>query len=237
MAEVITLPDPAALAQAAAEHFVAQANAAIMANGRFTVALSGGSTPKTMHTILATQFASALDWSHVFVFWGDERCVPPNSPDSNYGMALDTLLKHVPIPAENIHRMRGEVDPSVAAEKYNDLLVQFFGGAPHLDLVFLGMGDDGHTASLFPHTTALYEPSDHYCVANLVEKLNTWRITLTTGSINAAHTVIFLVAGAAKAARLKEVLYGERRPDDLPSQRIQPTSGHLLWMIDQAASG
>ena len=237
MAEVITLPDPAALAQAAAEHFVTLANTMITAQGRFTVALSGGSTPKALHGILATQFANAVDWTRVYVFWGDERCVPPDSADSNYGMARDTLLSHVPIPAENIHRMRGEVDPSVAAEQYNDLLVKFFGGAPHLDLVFLGMGDDGHTASLFPHTTALYEPSDHYCVANRVDKLDAWRITLTEGAINTANTVIFLVAGAAKATRLKEVLYGERRPDDLPSQRIQPVTGHLLWMIDQAASG
>jgi 6-phosphogluconolactonase len=237
MADVITLPTPDALAEAAAERFVNLANTTITLRGRFTVALSGGSTPKTMHMILAQKFANAVDWSQVHVFWGDERCVPPTDPESNYGMARDTLLSHINIPDANIHRMKGEQDPSAAAEAYEEQLTSFFGGPPRLNLVFLGMGDDGHTASLFPHTTALYEPSDRYCVANRVDKLNTWRLTLTASAINAADNVIFLVAGANKAPRLKEVLYGNRHPDDLPSQMIQPTQGNLLWLIDHAASG
>lgn len=237
MAEVITVFDAPALAHAAAERFVNLANAAITMRGRFTVALSGGSTPQAMHTVIAQRFAQSVDWSRVHVFWGDERCVPPDHPDSNYGMARDTLLKFISIPEANIHRMHGEYDPSRAAEEYNEMLIAFFGGAPHLDLVFLGMGDDGHTASLFPHTTALYEPADRYCVANQVAKLNAWRVTLTASAINAANNVIFLVAGANKATRLKEVMYGDRHPDDLPSQMIQPTSGNLLWLIDRAASG
>jgi 6-phosphogluconolactonase len=235
--EVTVLPDPAALASAAAEAFVTLANAAISQTGRFTVALSGGSTPKALHAVLAERFAAQVDWSRVHLFWGDERTVPPEDPQSNFGMARDTLFNSLSIPEANIHRMRGERDPSRAAEEYQELLLEFFGGPPHFDLVLLGMGDDGHTASLFPSTTAIWEPSDRYVVANFVDKLDAWRITLTAGAINAADCVIFLVAGANKTERLKEVLYGDHRPNDLPSQLIRPTRGRLLWLVDRAAMG
>lgn len=235
--DVTILPDPVALANAAADEFAVLAALAIRQTGRFTVALSGGSTPKALHTALVERYAAQVDWSRVHLFWGDERSVPPEDPQSNFGMARDTLLNFLTIPEANIHRMRGEGDPSRAAEEYEEMLLAFFDGPPHFDLVLLGMGDDGHTASLFPSTTAIWEPSDRYVVANFVDKLDTWRITLTAGAINAAECVMFLVAGETKASRLKEVLYGEHRPNDLPSQLIRPTRGRLRWLVDRAAMG
>ncbi len=236
MTEIKVYPDSQQLAQAAAELFVESADTAIRRQGRFSVALSGGSTPRAMHQILASDdFSSRVDWTNVHVFWGDERTVPPDHPESNFRMAQETLFSQVPIPERNVHRILAERQPSQAADDYEQTLRDFFGDQPRLDLVFLGMGDDGHTASLFPHTAALDEKTC-WVVANHVEKLDTWRITLTIGVINAAAKVAFLVSGGKKAARLHEVLRGLQQPHELPSQLIQPESGALLWLVDAPAA-
>lgn len=238
MENIEIYPDVASLARAAAEAVVKLAAEAITARGRFSIGLSGGSTPRTLYALLAsTPFAGRIDWANVHIFWGDERCVPPNHPDSNTRMARETWLDHVTIPASQVHRMRGELDPGPAAEEYEQLLRTFFTQAagPRFDLLLLGMGDDGHTASLFPGTPALHE-NIRWTVANYVEKLKAWRITLTPPAINAAAHVRFLAAGESKAAVLHDVLRGPYLPEKYPSQLIRPTSGHLVWMVDTAAS-
>ncbi|HTL29844.1 MAG TPA: 6-phosphogluconolactonase [Tepidisphaeraceae bacterium] len=233
--EIKVLPTADALAREAATRFVAIGEAAIETRGKFTVALSGGSTPRALHNALASdEFRGQLDWSKVEIFFGDERCVPPEDADSNYRMARETLLSKVPIPGDNIYRMRGEIDPEEAAKEYGQMLKEKFADGG-LDLVLLGMGDDGHTASLFPHTTALHE-TKHRCVANHVEKLNAWRITLTAPFINRSKNVIILVSGVSKSARLSEVLESPRDPDRLPIQLIQPAGGQLTWLLDSAAA-
>lgn len=236
MAEIKIVPDQDALAEAAARYFVAAFQDAVRQQGRFRVALSGGSTPRRMHTLLASEpFAQQIDWSLVDVFWSDERCVPPDHPDSNYRMAHDTLLNFVPILASNIYRIPAELSPAGAAASYAKTLHTVFTDAPRMDLLFLGMGDDGHTASLFPGTSALNE-YDRWVVANYVEKLAAWRITWTAAAINAAARIAFLVAGKEKSQRLHEVLRGAYDPQNLPSQLIKPENGELLWLIDQAAA-
>jgi 6-phosphogluconolactonase len=230
-------PTTGELIHAAAELFVNCHNDAMRARGRFSVALSGGSTPKTLYELLATkEFGSVIDWAHTFVFWGDERCVPPDDADSNYRMARESLLDHVSVPPDHVYRMRGEVDPDQAAGEYEGFLKAFFRGEnTRFDLLLLGMGDDGHTASLFPRTAALKE-KERLVVANYLELKNIWRITLTTRAINAAANVAFLVAGAAKAERLREVLKGEYKPEHLPSQLIKPDQGELVWLVDKEAA-
>ncbi|MEP7336713.1 MAG: 6-phosphogluconolactonase [Acidobacteriota bacterium] len=229
------------LAWAAALKFASLAEQAVKERGRFAVALSGGSTPKAMFAILAEKpFASALPWPAIYFFWGDERCVPPDHADSNYRMANETLLSKVAVPRENIFRIPAEdEDHDRAAANYSVTIRQFFNQPdsefPRFDLVFLGMGPDGHTASLFPGTTAL-QVKDRIAVANYVEKFQTFRITLTAAAINNAENVIFLVAGEDKAATLKEVLEGEPQPQKYPSQLISPVNGELLWMLDEAAA-
>jgi 6-phosphogluconolactonase len=231
-------PDAEAVTRAAADQFVGLARDAIRARGRFSVVLSGGSTPQALYALLAAdEFASRIEWPLVYVFWGDERCVPPDHPDSNYRMAKESLLGAVPLPPENILRMRGETDPSLAADEYEQILRTFFQGAklPRFDLIWLGMGDDGHTASLFPGTPALVERT-RWVVENYVEARQSWRITLTTVAINAAETIIFLVSGASKAERFREVLKGPYQPHVLPSQLVKPLDGQLFWMVDRAAA-
>lgn len=233
--------DATALARAAADLFAAAARAAVAQRGRFFVALSGGSTPRTLYQLLAAPpYRDQVDWSRTFVFWGDERCVPPDHPDSNYRMAREALLFHVPIPTSQVFRMPGEMaDPAAAAALYEQSVRRAFalapGEWPRFDLVLLGLGPDGHTASLFPHTSAL-GVTDRLVVANRVEKLGTTRITLTAPVINSAAVVVFLVAGADKAEPLAAVLEGPRRPDDLPAQLIAPAHGELLWLVDRAAA-
>lgn len=232
--------DAAALAEVAADYFVEAAQTKIAEHGRFTVALSGGSTPKAMFALLAASpRREAVAWGKVFVFWGDERCVPPDHTDSNYRMTHDALLAYVPLPPNNIFRMRGEAVPAQAAQEYAAQLRQFFqtDAQPRFDVVFLGMGTDGHTASLFPGTSALHAGSDEIVVANFVEKLQAHRLTLTAAAINQAHHVVFLVAGADKAAPLQSVREGEYLPEQYPSQLIRPVAGELLWLIDRAAAG
>lgn len=239
--------DAASLAYAAAQHFTARADEAVAARGRFVVALAGGATPRLLYTLLATdEFAARVAWSRVHAFWGDERCVPADHPESNYHMANDILLRHVPILASNVHRIRTDLGPQRAAADYERTLRTYFSGRPvgdaavtdrpvvRFDLVILGMGDDGHTASLFPGSAALRE-RQRLVVACFIQKLGAWRITLTPIALNAAAQVVFLVTGSGKAERLREVLAGPYQPDTIPAQIIRPSDGCLLWMVDQAA--
>ncbi|MFN8373175.1 MAG: 6-phosphogluconolactonase [Anaerolineae bacterium] len=237
MSEIKVFADANALIEAAAELFVSVHNAALASQGRFHVALSGGTTPKPLYEQLASEeYSGQIDWAHTYLFWGDERCVPPDHADSNYRMTRESLLNHVPIPQDHVYRMRGEVDPEQAAGEYEGVLKALFRGEnTRFDLLLLGMGDDGHTASLFPHTAALQE-TQRLVVANFLEAKNIWRITLTTRAINAAANIAFLVSGGAKAERLHEVLKGDYQPEHLPSQLIKPDNGTLLWLVDAAAA-
>lgn len=223
--------DKERLSEAAARRFVEEARRAIGENGRFAVALSGGSTPERTCELLATEHRYDLDWEKVHFFFGDERSVPPDHEDSNYRMADRALLSRVP--AGSVHRMRGELAPPEAAASYEAELREFFGGPPVFDLVMLGIGEDGHTASLFPRTPAL-DVSDRLVVENPVEKLDTTRITLTVPTINASRKVVFLVAGEGKAEALKEILEGDADPRDYPAKLVR--SADTVWMVDQAAA-
>ena len=230
---------PEELALKAARSFARLADQYVLGCGRFTVALSGGSSPKTMFQHLAAEpLRDTVPWSSILFFWGDERSVGPDHPDSNYRMASTTLLSQVPVPAENIFRMRGEAqDLDAAAREYEETLLRVVPtkqGLPRLDLILLGMGADGHTASLFPGTTAL-DVRDRVVVSNYVEKLSSSRLTLTVPAINAARNVRFLVSGLDKSPALKAVLEGPNDPRTYPSQLIQPTDGSLLWMTDESA--
>jgi 6-phosphogluconolactonase len=230
--------DASEVARAAALHFIEIARESISARGRFSVALAGGSTPKRIYELLASDELSVqLDWSKVHIFFGDERCVPPDDAESNYRMANEALLARVSLPDENVHRMRGEGDAVANARLYEDELRGYFDGDtwPQFDLVMLGMGDDGHTASLFPDTRAL-DVRTAWVTANWVEKFDTFRVTLTASAINHARNVLFIVTGAGKAERLEEVLHGAREPHRLPAQLIQPPAGALRWFLDEAAA-
>jgi 6-phosphogluconolactonase len=239
---VLVVDDAAAVARGGAERFTSLARDAITARGRFAVALSGGSTPKALFQLLAREpFRSAVTWDRVELFWGDERCVPPDHADSNYRMTRESLLDAVPIPAARIHRIEAEQDDHAAvAAAYEAEIVKILGGTaggtpPAFDLVFLGMGPDGHTASLFPGTTALGERR-RWVVANHVPKFKADRITLTYPILNRAARVVFLAAGADKAAVLHEVLEGPPALERLPSQGIRPEVGDLVWLVDRAAA-
>ncbi len=238
MADLQILENTKALAQAAAEHFVAAAEDAIDKRGRFTVALSGGSTPQETYSRLADpSVATQVSWRNVQLFWGDERSVPPDHPDSNYRMVRKTLIQKVPIPQTNVHRIQGELDPDLAAEAYVDELQSVFASEerPRFDLIFLGMGKDGHIASLFPGSLALRE-TEHWVLAVFAEAFQAWRVTLTLPVLNSARQLSFLVAGKSKADRLQEVLEGEPQPESLPAQIIQPRNGQVTWLVDQAAA-
>jgi 6-phosphogluconolactonase len=226
------------VARAAALRFIEIAQESIAAHGRFSVALAGGSTPKRIYELLAgEELSDQLDWSKVHIFFGDERCVPPDDAESNYRMANEALLSRVSLPEQNVHRMRGEGDAVANARLYEDELRGFFDGEdwPQFDLIMLGMGDDGHTASLFPETRAL-DVQAAWVTANWVEKFDTFRVTLTVPAINHARHVMFIITGASKAERLQEVLYGAHEPQRLPSQLIQPHEGALAWFLDEAAA-
>ena len=228
------LPDATEVAQRAAEIFIETANEAVKSNGRFSVALSGGSTPKVLYQLLAQEGCSSqIDWQRVHVFWSDERCVPPEDEQSNYRMANEALLEHIPIPANQIHRMHGEDKPQTAAENYEEELKNYFGNNVRFDLILLGMGEDGHTASLFPNTTAIDE-KERLVAAPFVEKFNSHRITFTFQTINAAAKIVFLITGASKTETLKLVLSEPRK--DLPASLVIPTAGELVWLVDEAAS-
>lgn len=237
MTAIRILPDQPALAETAARHIVESARTAIDSRGRFSLALSGGSTPRPVHQRLTEPpFNTAIDWSRVYIFFGDERCVPPDDPRSNYRMARDTLLDLLPIPPDNVHRMRGELDPQVAADDYAAELTRFFGGeALRLDLVLLGMGDNGHTASLFPGLTAVRE-TQRPVVAEYVPEVQMWRITLTPMVLNLAREAVFLVAGEDKADMLRRVLEEPYNPVALPAQVVRPLEGDVVWLVDAAAA-
>jgi 6-phosphogluconolactonase len=234
--------DAEAVSRAAAEEFVRCASEAVAACGRFTVALSGGSTPRRLYQLLAGEpYRGQVDWGRVEVFWGDERSVPPDDKDSNYRMAREAMLAVVALPAGHVHRMEAErTDRDTAAREYQDEIARAFGVDPNgeppaFDLVLLGMGPDGHTASLFPHTAALGEPK-RWVVVNHVPQHHTDRMTLTYPVLNRAREVLFLVAGPDKAEPLAEVLQGPPDPQRLPSQRVRPTNGELLFFVDRAAA-
>jgi len=232
----------AEVAAGAAELFVAAASAAVDARGVARIAISGGSTPKAMFALLADQsqpYFARVPWAKLHLFWVDERCVGPTDAESNYRMTNEAMLSKVPLPAAQIHRMEGELDPAVAAARYEALLRTEFrlegAETPVFDLVLLGMGDDGHTASLFPHTEALHV-LDRLVVANHVLQKETWRVTLTSPVINRGREVAFLIEGAAKAQVLHDVLLGAYDPEAKPSQLIRPAGGKLGMLLDAAAA-
>lgn len=254
--EYFVEPDAATLAQRAARHFVEMAEAAVAARGRVRIAISGGSTPKAAFQLLADPaqpWRARMPWDKLELYWVDERCVPPDHPDSNFRMTREAMLDHVPLAPGQIHRMEGELDPEIAAARYEAELRNGFRleGAetlrfstpqtktspwgPRFDLVQLGMGPDGHTASLFPHTAALEELS-RLAVANHVQNKDAWRITLTRPVINQGASVFFVIGGGDKAQILKEVMTGPRDPERLPSQFISPAGGILTLILDKAAA-
>jgi len=238
--ELRRLTTPQDLFQAAADEVIRAATDAVAQRGRFTIALSGGSTPRNLYSLIAANASSGLPWDRMFFFWGDERHVPPDDPDSNYRMAKEALLSKIPAPQANIFPIPAEnPDASVAAEAYEQTLRKFFalapGEFPRFDMILLGLGPDGHTASLFPETAALEEKS-RLVVANRVEKLKTSRITLTLPVLNAARCVAFLVSGTDKAAVLHEVLEGSAPGKEYPSKLVLPSAGKLIWFVDRAAA-
>jgi 6-phosphogluconolactonase len=240
--EYIIEPDGAALARRAAEQFVEIAGQAAAKRGRARIAISGGSTPKAAFQLLADPaqpFLSRMPWDKLDLYWVDERTVPPDHPDSNYRMTREAMLDRVPLKPEQVHRMEGELEPEVAAARYESLLRNTFrlegAETPRFDLIALGMGDDGHTASLFPHTDAIHEMG-RLVTANRVPQKDTWRITLTWTVINQASSVFFLIGGKNKAELVKEVFTGPRDPERLPSQLIWPSSGILTLILDKDAA-
>ncbi len=232
-----------AIAKRAAQDFLQSATQAVSEKGSFTVALSGGSTPKALYSLLATDAAlrSQLPWDKMYMYFGDERSVGPDHADSNFRMATETMLSKVPIKPEQVFRIKGEYkDTEKAAQEYEQVLRTSFkiadGQFPRFDLVFLGIGNEGHTASLFPGTKALHE-TKRLAARNWVGKLYTNRITLTAPVINSAARVVFMVTGADKTLALKGILEGPHEPDQLPAQLIQPPNGKLVWLVDTVAGG
>jgi len=232
------LPMPADLFQAAAEGFTRVGREAIAARNRFTVALSGGSTPKSLYSLLAEKYAS-FDWSHTYLFFGDERHVPPDQPDSNYRMVNEALLSKISIPASNIFRVKAEnPDAQAVAADYEEQIRTFFqlkpGEFPRFDLILLGMGPDGHTASLFPDSAGLKENS-RLVIANWVEKFKTDRLSLTFPVLNSAAEAMFMASGPDKADMVHQILEGTTSPP-YPAQQVQPANGKLVWMLDEPAA-
>jgi 6-phosphogluconolactonase len=240
---VRTLPDGEAIAQEAAREFVAIARDAIAARGRFSVALAGGSTPKRMYELLAEPpLREQVEWGKIDFFFGDERCVAPDHPESNYGLAWKTLLSKLALAPERIHRVPADrADREAAARDYQAEIARVFGAdpagePPAFDLIFLGMGPDGHTASLFPHTPVLAETRRWVAPTHVAKMPTKDRLTLTTPILNRGREIRFAAGGADKAAALKQVLEGARNPDEYPSQLIQPGTGRLVWLVDRAAA-
>ena len=238
--EIKVVPDAKAVAAEAADRVTEAAQRAIAERGKFSIALSGGSTPKALYALLTAEpYRSRIDWSKVHVLFGDERAVPPDHKDSNYKMADEALLSKVPIPKDQVHRMKGELGERAdeAAKEYGLMLKSQFPDG--LDVVLLGMGGDGHTASIFPHTPAVSE-KEHRVLGYFAENSSTgksWRITMTAPFINRAREILVLLAGADKAARLSEVLEGPEDPERLPIQLIKPANGKIVWIMDVAAAG
>lgn len=239
-AEIRVLTTPQELFAAAAEEVVRLANQAVTERGRFTIALSGGSTPKSLYNLLATNARTTLPWDRIDFFWSDERHVPPSDPESNYHMADEAMLSKVPVPPGNVYRVLAEnPDAAAAAAAYEATMRKVFqlqpGQFPEFDLILLGLGPDGHTASLFPGTAGLREKS-RLVIANWVEKLKTHRLTFTLPVINAARYVAFLVSGTDKATVLHAVLEENVPGEQYPAKLVQPTEGKLIWFLDVAAA-
>lgn len=238
--EIRVLTTPQELFEVAAEEVVHDANEAVKERGRFTIALSGGSTPKSLFNLLATNARNAFPWDRTLFFWSDDRHVRPTDPDSNYRMADEVMLSKVPVPPQNVFRFHAENPDAVAvAAEYQKSLEKAFqlepGAVPVFDLILLGMGPDGHTASLFPGTAALQEKS-RLVVANWVEKLKTHRLTFTLPVLNAARCVAFLVSGTDKAPALKAVLEENVPGEQYPAKLVRPANGRLIWFVDRAAA-
>jgi 6-phosphogluconolactonase len=232
-----------ALSRAAAEHFLETIQATVAARGKARVAISGGSTPKTTFELLANpadRFLKSMPWENLELYWVDERCVPPDHPDSNYRMTREAMLSKVPLKSEDVFRIEGEFDPETAAARYESKIrAQFrLEGAevPRFDVLALGMGDDGHTASLFPHTAGLHELGRVAIANHVPQQKETWRVTLTWPVIIEASEIFFLIGGKAKADPVHRVLQGPYDPETLPSQLIQPKSGRLLFLLDKEAA-
>jgi 6-phosphogluconolactonase len=235
---VLVFDTPEQVAQAAAARFVDCSIASISEHGSFTVALAGGSTPRRAYELLGRdEFNNRVDWLRIHLFFGDERMVAPDSPESNYRMVNDALISRIPLPPQNVHRINGEMTPQESAASYEEELKSFFGKTdwPRFDLVFLGMGDDGHTASLFPGSDALKEKTK-WVVANRHPQSQQARITLTLPVINHAARVTFLVTGEKKAAPLMRVLHGDAANEELPARKIRPENGILEWLVDRSAA-
>ena len=240
--QLIVKKNPTELAKAAADFITKRIREVLKTQDRFTIALSGGSTPKALHELLAkSPYVDQIPWLQLHVFWGDERYVPIDDAQSNAGMAYDTLLGHVYTPEEQIHVWRTDLEPEAAAADYDRILHDYFGEegeastGPTFDLVLLGMGDDGHTLSLFPGTEVVHEQAA-WTKAYFLDKQDMYRLTLTASVVNRAACVLFLVAGTKKAQPLREVLNGAYQPDTYPAQVIKPMAGELIWMVDEKAA-
>jgi 6-phosphogluconolactonase len=239
--EIQVFPDVNAIAARAAELILAAANAAVQQNGRFTIALAGGSTPKTLYSLLAAEpYFSVMPWEKTFIFFGDERHVPPADKDSNFRMANESMLTKLNLKPEQVHRIKTEnPDPEKAAHEYEQLLTSFFnlstGQLPRFDVILIGMGDEGHMLSLFPGTKALHD-NGRLVLSNWVGKLYTWRVTVSAPVANNSALAIFMVTKPDKALALKGVLEGPYEPEQLPSQLLHPTNGKAIWLIDTAAA-
>lgn len=237
MRRLIIVPDKVALVTQAVEYFIESANRQIAHNGVFAVALSGGGTPRPVYAALAEpENAERVDWSKVHLFWGDERHVSPEDAQSNYRMVREVMLDQIAIPTENVHRVPAEMEVRMGAFQYEETLRQFFSGDwPVFDFIFLGMGGDGHTASLFPNSFGLNEDF-RWFIANYAPEMKTWRMTLTAPAINAARLILVLVEGAGKADRLQRALTGPSEPYEMPIQMIDPSQGEMIWLVDEAAA-
>jgi 6-phosphogluconolactonase len=236
-AKFYILPDAEAVSLRAGVLFVELSKIAIASKGRFTVALSGGATPLRLFELLSTKYNKDIQWDKTGIFWVDERCVAPDNKDSNFKASYDALISRIDIPSANVHRIMGEMAPENGAREYEEKLKKYFenSGFPAFDLVILGVGQDGHTASLFPESEALSE-RERIAVPVYVEKLHKWRITLTLPVLNNALSILFLVTGVKKAGILKEILENERKREKYPAGHIQPLQGDVKWLIDKEAA-
>ena len=238
-AEINVFPNLQKLNHRAAQLFVDQSAHAIGERGRFLVALNGGGTPMPLFQLLATEYARQVDWDKTHIFWGDERCVPSNDPGSSYGQARDVLLRHIPIPESNVHRVNTDLKPAEASSDYSLTLKQFASPPldwPRFDLVYLGMGEDGHTASLFPGSPVQVTETVIPVTAQYQDRPAN-RVTMTQLVFNQAHMVVFMATGEKKAITLAEVLSDRYNPSQYPAQRIDPKDGELIWLVDEAAAG
>ena len=237
--QIAIYPDTNTLSRQAAQYIVRIANESIVTRGRFSIALSGGSTPKALYGLLATEpYRSQLDWPSIEIFWSDERCVPSDSADSNYAMAHEVLLSKIPIPANHIHRMPADkADRDAASQEYALEMQRVFGtnGIPSFDLIQLGMGPEGHTASLFPRQSSLHE-QQRLAMPVTVPKPPPPRLTFTPPILNAARHILFLVTGPEKADAVHAVLEGDYQPEEYPAQLVRPTNGETTWMLDTTAA-